>query len=105
MEQHLEVSRVVLSFQDLLRVRYRPGSNPQKGREINWHSLSDYLAGKVKVDEYVTHTRTFAEINGGFHDMHVSCCFAVQHRYNKTLLFVFVQAGDCIRCVVDMSEL
>ena len=32
----------------------------------------EYLAGKVKVDEYVTHTRKFEEIQGGFHDMHVS---------------------------------
>lgn len=31
----------------------------------------DYLAGKVKVDEYVTHHRKFDEINAGFHDMHV----------------------------------
>lgn len=34
--------------------------------------LTDYLEGKVKVDEYVTHHRTLAEINAGFHDMHVS---------------------------------
>lgn len=33
----------------------------------------DYLAGKVKVDEYVTHHRTLADIFEGFHDMHVSC--------------------------------
>jgi hypothetical protein len=26
----------------------------------------------VKIDEYVTHHRKFAEINNGFHDMHVS---------------------------------
>lgn len=32
----------------------------------------DYLQGKVKIDEYVTHHRKFAEINDGFHDMHVS---------------------------------
>ena len=34
--------------------------------------FTDYLAGKVKVDEYVTHGRKFNEINAGFHDMHVS---------------------------------
>ena len=34
---------------------------------------ADYLQGKVKIDEYVTHHRTLAEINEGFHDMHVSC--------------------------------
>lgn len=33
--------------------------------------LSDYLKGKLKIDEYVTHHRKFAEINEGFHDMHV----------------------------------
>jgi Zn-dependent alcohol dehydrogenase len=32
----------------------------------------DYLQGKVKIDEYVTHHRKFSEINDGFHDMHVS---------------------------------
>lgn len=31
----------------------------------------DYLQGKLKIDEYVTHHRKFAEINDGFHDMHV----------------------------------
>jgi hypothetical protein len=34
----------------------------------------DYLQGTVKIDEYVTHHRKFAEINEGFHDMHV-CTF------------------------------
>lgn len=33
---------------------------------------SDYLQGKVKIDEYVTHHRTLDEISAGFHDMHVS---------------------------------
>jgi hypothetical protein len=31
----------------------------------------DYLGGKVKIDEYVTHHRTLADINEGFGDMHV----------------------------------
>ncbi|TDL29166.1 class III ADH enzyme [Rickenella mellea] len=53
-----------------------------KGRTELPGLVDDYLAGKVKVDEYVTHHRKFAEINEGFHDMH---------------------SGDCIRCVVDMS--
>jgi len=53
-----------------------------KGRTELPILVSDYLAGKIKVDEYVTHERKFEEINAGFHDMH---------------------AGDCIRCVVDMS--
>lgn len=53
-----------------------------KGRTELPGLVEDYLAGKVKVDEYVTHHRTLAEINEGFGDMH---------------------QGNCIRCVVDMS--
>ncbi|KAF9475920.1 class III ADH enzyme [Pholiota conissans] len=53
-----------------------------KGRTEIPGLVEDYLNKKVKIDEYVTHHRKFAEINEGFHDMH---------------------AGDCIRCVVDMS--
>jgi S-(hydroxymethyl)glutathione dehydrogenase/alcohol dehydrogenase len=54
-----------------------------KGRTELPGLVEDYLQGKLKIDEYVTHHRKFAEINDGFHDMH---------------------AGDCIRCVVDMTE-
>jgi S-(hydroxymethyl)glutathione dehydrogenase / alcohol dehydrogenase len=43
-----------------------------EGNQENDRCL-DYLQGKVKIDEYVTHHRKFAEINDGFHDMHVSC--------------------------------
>ncbi|KAI0650153.1 alcohol dehydrogenase [Trametes meyenii] len=53
-----------------------------KGRTELPGLVEDYLQGKVKVDEYVTHHRTLADINEGFHDMH---------------------GGDCIRCVVDMA--
>ncbi|KAI0723032.1 class III ADH enzyme [Earliella scabrosa] len=53
-----------------------------KGRTEIPGLVEDYLQGKVKIDEYVTHHRKLAEINEGFHDMH---------------------GGDCIRCVVDMS--
>lgn len=35
-------------------------------------SRVDYLAGNIKIDEYVTHNRKLEEINAGFHDMHVS---------------------------------
>jgi len=35
----------------------------------------DYLDGKVKIDEYVTHHRKLVDINQGFDDMHVSSCF------------------------------
>lgn len=54
-----------------------------KGRTELPGLVEDYLQGKLKIDEYVTHHRKFAEINEGFHDMH---------------------GGDCIRCVVDMTE-
>ncbi|KAK0467929.1 class III ADH enzyme [Desarmillaria tabescens] len=53
-----------------------------KGRTEIPGLVEDYLQGKVKIDEYVTHHRKFTEINEGFHDMH---------------------GGECIRCVVDMS--
>lgn len=43
-----------------------------KGRTELPGLVEDYLAGKVMVDEYVTHNRKFDEINAGFHDMHVS---------------------------------
>lgn len=33
---------------------------------------ADYLKGAVKIDEYVTHNRTLADINAGFEDMKVS---------------------------------
>jgi len=53
-----------------------------KGRTEIPGLVQDYLDGKVKIDEYVTHHRSLAEINAGFEDMH---------------------AGDCIRCIVDMA--
>ncbi|KAG5716085.1 S-(hydroxymethyl)glutathione dehydrogenase [Termitomyces sp. T112] len=53
-----------------------------KGRTEIPGLVEDYLNGKVKIDEYVTHHRKLDEINAGFHDMH---------------------GGDCIRCVVDMA--
>ncbi|KAF9509469.1 hypothetical protein BS47DRAFT_1377583 [Hydnum rufescens UP504] len=53
-----------------------------KGRTELPGLVEDYLVGKMKVDEYVTHNRTLGDINEGFNDMH---------------------AGNCIRCVVDMS--
>jgi len=41
-------------------------------KALIWTSaVSDYLSGKMQVDEYVTHERTLGSINGGFHDMHV----------------------------------
>ncbi|KDR83440.1 hypothetical protein GALMADRAFT_85586 [Galerina marginata CBS 339.88] len=53
-----------------------------KGRSELPGIVEDYLHGKVKVDEYVTHHRKLSGIGDGFQDMH---------------------GGDCIRCVVDMQ--
>lgn len=44
-----------------------------KGRTEIPGLVKDYLEGKVKIDEYVTHHRTLADIQAGFDDMHVSC--------------------------------
>ncbi|KAG9124760.1 formate dehydrogenase (NAD+), partial [Ceratobasidium sp. 392] len=54
-----------------------------KGRTELPGIVEDYLAGKIFVDEYVTHHRTLKDIQNGFDDMH---------------------QGECIRCVVDMSR-
>jgi S-(hydroxymethyl)glutathione dehydrogenase/alcohol dehydrogenase len=45
--------------------------------------VDDYLTGKLKVDEFITHRKPLAEINGAFDAM---------------------KQGDCIRCVVDMRK-
>ncbi|CDZ98445.1 class iii adh enzyme [Phaffia rhodozyma] len=54
-----------------------------KGRTEIPGIVEDYLAGKLWVDEFISHERPFKEINGGFDDMH---------------------SGSCIRCVVDMTK-
>ncbi|KAI0002952.1 class III ADH enzyme [Russula compacta] len=53
-----------------------------KGRTELPGIVEDYLQGKVKVDEYITHRHKLAEINNSFDAMH---------------------DGNCIRAVVDMS--
>ncbi|KAG9045854.1 hypothetical protein FS837_005565 [Tulasnella sp. UAMH 9824] len=53
-----------------------------KGRTELPGIVEDYLAGKMFVDEYVTHNTTLTDINKGFGYMH---------------------EGECIRCVVDME--
>ena len=45
--------------------------------------VGDYLAARLKVDEFITHRKTLGEINAAFDDM---------------------KAGDCIRAVVDMRK-
>lgn len=53
-----------------------------KGRTEIPGLVEEYLGGRLKVDEFVTHSRKLGDLFEGFHDMH---------------------SGDCIRCVVDMS--
>ena len=60
--------------------------------------MTDYLQGKMRIDDYVTHERKFAEINDGFHDMHVSntqseLCFQLT---NFLLLSRLVTASDAL---------
>jgi len=55
-----------------------------KGRSQMGGLIQDYLDGRLKVDEFITHRQNLSGINEAFHDMH---------------------AGDCIRCVVDMKAL
>lgn len=45
--------------------------------------MDDYLQGKLKVDEFITHRHPLKEINEAFETM---------------------KAGDCIRAVVNMRE-
>ncbi|KAI5820316.1 glutathione-dependent formaldehyde dehydrogenase [Pyronema omphalodes] len=52
-----------------------------KGRSQLPDLVDDYMTGKLKVDEFITHRKPLPEINDAFQVMH---------------------AGDCIRCVVDM---
>ena len=39
---------------------------------VPYRDPSDYMDGKLWVDEFVTHHRDLKEINEGFDDMHVS---------------------------------
>ena len=55
-----------------------------KGRSQLPDLVDDYLTGKLKVDEFITHRQPLGGINQAFSDM---------------------KAGDCIRCVVDMRKL
>lgn len=54
-----------------------------KGRTQLPDLVDDYMTGKLKVDEFITHRQPLAEINQAFSDM---------------------KAGDCIRCVVNMRK-
>lgn len=54
-----------------------------KGRSQLPGLVTDYLEGRLKVDEFITHRKTLTEINNAFKVMH---------------------GGDCIRAVVDMRS-
>jgi S-(hydroxymethyl)glutathione dehydrogenase/alcohol dehydrogenase len=45
--------------------------------------VDDYMTGKLKVDEFITHRKTLEDINSAFDAM---------------------KEGDCIRCVVNMQD-
>lgn len=53
-----------------------------KGRSQLPGLVTDYLEGRLKVDEFITHRKSLDEINAAFETM---------------------KAGDCIRCVVNMQ--
>jgi len=53
-----------------------------KGRSQLPDLVQDWMEGRLKVDEFITHRQKLDGINQAFHDMH---------------------SGDCIRCVVDME--
>lgn len=52
-----------------------------KGRSQLPGIVDDYMAGKLKVDDFITHRRKLDDINKAFEDMH---------------------AGDCIRAVIEL---
>ena len=54
-----------------------------KGRTQLPDLVNDYMTGKLKVDEFITHRQPLDNINQAFSDM---------------------KQGDCIRCVVNMRE-
>ena len=54
-----------------------------KGRTQMRDLVQDYLDGKLKVEEFITHRKTLGEINSAFEVM---------------------KSGDCIRAVVDMRK-
>lgn len=54
-----------------------------KGRSQLPGLVDDYTNGKLKVDEFITHRESLANINTAFEQM---------------------KAGDCIRCVVNMQK-
>lgn len=54
-----------------------------KGRSQLPSLVADYLEGRLKVDEFITHRKKLAEINDAFEVM---------------------KSGDCIRAVLTMTD-
>lgn len=54
-----------------------------KGRTQLPDLVDDYMTGKLKVDEFITHRHALPKINTAFDDMH---------------------SGDCIRAVIDVRQ-
>ncbi len=61
-------------------------------------SAADYLQGKVKVDEYVTHGYKLAEINDGFEAMHVNSCLFVSVSCLTVLSRMAIASALSSRC-------
>lgn len=61
-----------------------------KGRTELPGLVDDYLNGKMKVDEYVTHKRTLKDIQGGFEDMHVSSFLRHSYRSDHRTFLLFI---------------
>jgi S-(hydroxymethyl)glutathione dehydrogenase/alcohol dehydrogenase len=55
-------------------------SRPREGRMEGLPDVKDYLAGKLWVDQFVSHTQTLDNINKGFEDMKVCLAIARTHR-------------------------
>lgn len=53
-----------------------------KGRSQLPGLVDDYLAGKIKVDEYITHSNTIEGINQVFDDMHAGDCMRAAISFN-----------------------
>jgi len=78
-----------------------------KGRTELSGLLEDYLAGKMKVDEYVTHNRMLGGISEGFHDTHATVFIALWTSSSEEYHFIVQwrdfftgKPGSNVRCEV-----
>ncbi|SCZ97901.1 BZ3500_MvSof-1268-A1-R1_Chr7-3g09633 [Microbotryum saponariae] len=81
-----------------------------KGRSELPGLVDDYLAGKLTVDDYITHTvRSEAPVMLNSSDPSLILVHDIPHLQQTTLSdiskgFEYMKSGDCLRCVVDMSK-